>query len=153
MGGGIRRWARSHEEAGIEGGGTCLPRPCAGLVWARVTEMKTWWCWAGRTARSLSAPRHGEKTRPCTASSRCCKATVTHAAAFRQWPARALGDAGETYRAVCGRSGRPGPRRRTGATTHATAAHSVHLILVGPSGDCRRRDSAITLKFSLLEDY
>lgn len=68
-------------------------------------------------------------------------------------PQRALSDAGEARRAVCGRSGQPGPRRRTGARTHATAAPSVYLMLIGPSGDCDSLGSAITLKFSLLEDY
>jgi hypothetical protein len=36
---------------------------------------------------------------------------------------------------------------------HATAAPSVHLMLVEPSGDCRGQDSVITLKFLLLENY
>ena len=67
--------------------------------------------------------------------------------------ARVLSDAGEARRAVCGRSGQPGPRRRTGARTHATAAPSGYLMLIGPSGDCDSLGSAITLKFSLLEDY
>jgi hypothetical protein len=35
---------------------------------------------------------------------------------------KGLSDAGEARRAVCGRSGQPGLRRRTGARTHTTAA-------------------------------
>jgi hypothetical protein len=100
MGGGIRRWTRSHEEAGTQGGGTCLSRR-ARVLWARLA--RTWRCGVGRTARSSLAPRPRKKVRACTASSPCCRAAVTYVAAFRQWPARALSDAAEARRAVCRR--------------------------------------------------
>jgi hypothetical protein len=150
MGGGIRRWTRSHEEAGTESGGTS----CRG---ARGSYGHAW---PGRGGAGLAGqpdppwrPGLGRKSGPARRARRAAGLPS------RMWRRSGNGPQGPSAmrprpvaRSAEG-SGQPGPRRTTGARTHATAASSVYLMLIGPSGDCDSLCSAITLKFSLLEDY